>query len=104
VKRADLGVTLADLLAAGYLTAPLALFRQYKGRRMQATLLPDNKVEFEGKIYDSCSTAAEVARSTVTGRRMNTNGWMFWQYEGGQGQPLCLDDARQRFRKAKGKS
>lgn len=103
VNRGDLGVSLAGLLAAGYLAAPLVLFRQYNGRRLEATLLPDGKVEFEDNVYDSCSKAAEAARTTVTGRRMNTNGWVFWQYAGDQGQPLCLDDARQRFRKAKGK-
>lgn len=71
---------------------------------MEDTLLPDSKVEIEGRVYDFCSTAAEAARSTETGRRMKTNGWAFSQYEGDQQQPLCLDDARQRFREAKGKS
>jgi predicted type IV restriction endonuclease len=103
-KRTALGITLADLLAAGYLSAPLALFRQYKGKRLEAKLLPDGKVEFQGTIYDSGSTAAEVARGTVTGRRMHTNGWVFWQYQGDQGHTLCLDDARQRFRKDKRKA
>jgi predicted type IV restriction endonuclease len=102
--RKGLGVTLTDLIAAGYLSAPLALFRKYKGRQLEAKLLPEGKVEFEGTVYDSGSTAAEVARSTVTGRRMNTNGWVFWQYRGNQGQPLVLDDTRKRFIEAKGKS
>jgi hypothetical protein len=99
--KRSVSVTLADLLAGGYLRAPLPLFRKYKGGRLEATLLTDGKVEFQGTIYDSGSTAAEYARGTVTGRRMNTNGWTFWQYQDDKGNPLCLDDARQRFIKAK---
>jgi predicted type IV restriction endonuclease len=74
------GVKLSDLIAAGLLRPPLGLFRQYKGTRLEATLLPDGRVEFQGAQYKSCSTAAEAARGSVTGRRMNTNGWSFWQF------------------------
>ncbi len=83
LERANLGVTLADLIEAHYLKVPLELFREYKGRRMNATLLADGQVKFGGVVYDSCSRAAEQARSTVMGRRMNTNGWRFWQYDDG---------------------
>mgnify|MGYP001611079332 FL=1 len=91
-----MGVTLSQLIAAGILKAPLTLFRKYKGRQMDATLLADGNVRFGGKSHDSCSQAAEEARSGVMGRRMNTNGWKFWQYDD-DGVKRELDDARQRF-------
>ncbi len=73
-------VTLKDIIGAALLTPPLRLFRKHKGKMLEATLLPDGSVEFEGKRYSSGSTAADFARSTITGRRMHTNGWVFWQY------------------------
>jgi tetratricopeptide (TPR) repeat protein len=101
VRRGDARVSLGDILAGGLLRAPLGLFRQYKGQRLEATLQPDGRVLFQGQVYDTCSTAAEYARGTVTGRRMNTNGWTFWQYVGDSGQPQTLDSARQRFSKSR---
>ena len=38
-----------------------------------------------------------VLASTVTGRKMNTNGWDFWQFVDGNGRKLTLFDARQAF-------
>jgi hypothetical protein len=94
--RKHVRVTLSQLIAAGLLKAPLTLFRNYKGRRLEATLRSDGSVQFGGKTYDSCSTAADQARRTVTGRQMNTNGWSFWQYDD-DGSERQLNDARQEF-------
>jgi predicted type IV restriction endonuclease len=55
-------VTLADVITANLLMPPVPLFRKYKGQQIEATLLPDGKVEFQGTRYDSGSTAAEFAR------------------------------------------
>ncbi len=90
-------MTLAELIAAGILAPPLKLFRRYKGKTLDGRLLPDGSVEFEQHRYDSCSAAAEAARATVSGRRMNTNGWSFWQYHGAGGETLTLADARKRL-------
>jgi hypothetical protein len=100
-SKAHFGVTLADLIRASYLTPPLRLFRKYKGKTLEATLHTDGTVEFQGSRYPTCSTAAEVARGTITGRRMNTNGWQFWQYRDGNGKPIELIEARQRFMDAR---
>jgi len=100
-KKGRGGVTLADLISAGILTTPLNLFRKYKGQPLEATLLPDGKVEFRGVRYDTCSAAAEAARQAITGRRMNTNGWDFWQYRDGAGNRHCLDNAKRRIIKNK---
>jgi predicted type IV restriction endonuclease len=100
--KAKYEVSLKDIISAGLLSPPLKLFRKYKGKVMEATLLPDGGVDFEGTRYNSCSTAAEVSRSTITGRRMNTNGWDWWQYLDPNGNKLTLFDARQRFMAMKG--
>jgi hypothetical protein len=91
------GVELADLIAAGRLTVPLRLFRKYRGKVMEASLLPDGRVQFGGHVYDTCSRAAEVARGTITGRRMNTNGWSFWQFDDGGGKARTLEAVRAAF-------
>ena len=95
---------LRDLIGAGVLTPPLRLFRKYKGKIMEARLLPQGTVEFEGQTFNTSSTAAEFARSTVTGRKMNTNGWVFWQYLDAAGKTLTLFDARKKFLATKGKN
>jgi len=76
-----LGVELGEIIAAGILKAPLALFCTYKGRQLSATLRPDGSVDFDG---------------TAPGRRMNTNGWSFWRYDD-RGAARQLTHARGAF-------
>ncbi len=90
-------ITLRDLIMAGLLASPLKLFRKYKGQQLDATLQSDGRLEFRGTDYESCSTAAEYARATVVGRRMNTNGWDFWQYLDSQGKKRTLNQARKEY-------
>jgi hypothetical protein len=103
LRKAVGAVTLGDLIAARVLTAPLELFRKYKGLFLKAQLRADGAVEFQGAVYSSCSTAADMARASVVGRRMNTNGWVFWQYRDERGQVKTLDMARQALLKGKTK-
>jgi hypothetical protein len=100
--KAQYEATLKDLIGVRQLSPPLPLFRYYRGIKMEATLLPDGRVDFQGTCYDSCSTAAEAARKAVTGRKMSTNGWSFWQYLKSNGKPETLFEARQRFLAMKG--
>lgn len=100
-SRQTFGVKLSELIAAGSLQPPLRLFRKYRGKMMEARLLPDGQVEFEGQVYRTCSTAAEQARSTITGRRMNTNGWSFWQFDSGGGKPKTLEEVRTAYMTSK---
>ena len=100
-KKAVVGVSLKDVIAAGLLKAPLKLTVHYLRRDLEADLLPDGTVTFQGKNYASSSTAAEMARGTVTGRRMNTNGWTFWKYRDEGGKLVLLDTARQEYMKRK---
>jgi len=101
-SHVDYGVTLADLISAGLLVPPLKLFRRYKGTMLEATLLADGAVEYEQQRYATCSAAAESARATVSGRRMNTNGWSFWQYRDADGNKFTLEVPRKRLLDSKG--
>lgn len=100
-RRKEFGVTLAEVIRAGLLKPPLSLLRRYKGRDLEARLLPDGRVEFGDTVYDSGSTAAEYARGSITGRRMNTNGWTFWQCRDSAGRLRELAEFRRQFLEAK---
>jgi hypothetical protein len=96
--RQEMGpVTLGDIISAGLLSPPVRLFRKYKGQMLEAELQPDGDVKFNDRSYPSCSTAAERARETVVGRRMNTNGWDFWQFEDEKGKRCTLNNMRRAF-------
>jgi len=73
------------------------LTKHYKGHDLEAELLGDGTVVFQGESFETCSSAAEAARGTITGRKMNTNGWTFWQYPNADGKLVCLDEARREF-------
>jgi predicted type IV restriction endonuclease len=75
--------TVADLIAAGLIKPPLKLTRTYKGVDLEAVILPDGRVRFAGKDYDTLSAAGAAARATIIGRQKDgsppaTNGWEFW--------------------------
>jgi len=99
--KAHIGVSLAEIIEAGLLRTPLKLMRHYKGHDLEAELLPNGTVLFEGETHKTCSRAAEHARGTITGRRMNTNGWSFWQYRDEDDNLVELDTARQELLKRK---
>jgi hypothetical protein len=95
-KPASYPVKLTDLLAAGLLTPPVRLFRKYRGTVLEARVEEDGRVTFGGQQYDTCSTAANFARGSITGRPMSTNGWVFWQVEVG-GRTRTLEAVRAKF-------
>jgi len=99
----SLVVSLLDLIEAGLLKPPLKLTKHYKGKDLEAKLLPDGAVRFQGKKYETCSKAATFARGTIAGRRMNTNGWTFWRYLNQDGKLVPLNNARQALLKRKAK-
>ena len=84
-------------MTAGIVSAPLALFKKYKGVELKATVLENGTVEFDGRVYDSCSTAGAYARGTVVGGAPSTNGWSFWKYHDSNGVARVLDFARQAY-------
>ncbi len=62
---------------------------------LDATLLSNGSAEFGGENHSACSTAADFARETATGRRVSTNGWVFWQYTDLDDNVRVLHHARQ---------
>lgn len=89
--------SLKQLLSAGLIRAPLALFRKYKGVELTATVLEDGSVSFQGNAYKSCSAAGASARGSVVGGTPSTNGWTFWKYLDDDGAIHALDFARQAY-------
>lgn len=49
---------------------------------------------YEKFLFPHLFDLAEQARSTITGRRMNTNGWSFWQFDSGSGKLRTLEEVR----------
>ena len=63
------------------LKAPVRLTSRYRKQTVEATLLPTGEVEFQGRRYASPSAAGATAKVTITGRKISTDGWSFWQIE-----------------------
>lgn len=91
------GVSLQQLISAGIIRAPLALFRRYKGVDLTATVSKDGSVSFQDNVYESCSAAGGYARGSVVGGAPSTNGWTFWKYVDNDGATRTLDFARQEY-------
>jgi hypothetical protein len=101
--RDSVKVSLKDVIDAGLLKPPLKLTVHYEGADLEADLLADGSVRFQGKTFKTCSAAGEYARSTITGHRMSTNGWVFWRCQDEAGTWVPLDVARQKYMGSKAK-
>ena len=53
-------MTLKDVITAGLLKVPLKLTIHYKGHDLEADLLPDGTVTFQGKNYPSSSSVPKL--------------------------------------------
>jgi hypothetical protein len=95
--------TVDKLIEAGLIRTPFRIEREYKGVHLAGVVRPDGKVEFEGQVYDSLSTAAGMARKSVVGAPEGrpypqTNGWTFWMYCDEDGGELReIDHLRQNY-------
>ena len=95
--------TVGDLIEAGLIRPPFRIEREYKAVHLTAAVRPDGKVEFDGQVYDSLSTAAGMARKSVVGAPAGrpypqTNGWTFWMYSDEDGGELReIDHLRQSY-------
>jgi len=77
--------TLPDLIATGFVKAPLELERTYKGVRLTASVQPDGTVLCGGETCETLSAAGGVARKSVLATPPSdpppaTNGWTFWHF------------------------
>ncbi|MGD1097876.1 MAG: hypothetical protein ABSB35_38545 [Bryobacteraceae bacterium] len=95
--------TVGDLIQAGLIRAPFRIEREHKGVHLTGLVRQDGKVEFDGQAYDSLSTAAGMARKSVSGAPTGrpypqTNGWTFWLYSDEEGGGLReIDHLRQAY-------
>jgi hypothetical protein len=95
-------VTLQDLIRAGLVSLPLEIHKAYKGHNLVGRITADGKASWEGREFDSFSTAAGIARASIigtpSGRKFpQTNGWIFWQFKDTDGLSRPLDVLRQRY-------
>ncbi|MHB1048748.1 MAG: restriction system modified-DNA reader domain-containing protein [Bacteroidota bacterium] len=59
----------------GLLPAGTELIAPYKGTNYTATVTDDGKILYDGKVFNSPSSAGEFIRGGKA-----TNGWQFWRY------------------------
>lgn len=74
---------------AVFISKPMTLRGNYKGKTLIARVRRDGAVRFAGKVYTSPSLAAAAAR-----KRRSCNGWQFWHYERAPGDWVKLDKFR----------
>ncbi|GAA5199596.1 DUF262 domain-containing protein [Rugosimonospora acidiphila] len=89
-NRVHYGVSVADLLDAGSLAAGALLINLTDD--VEATVIGDGRVEFDGTAYDSPSGASDAAHGG------STNGWLYWLADTKEGlRPLAAlrDELRQ---------
>jgi len=92
-------MTLDQLVDAGLMRLPFAIEHHYRGVDLAARIEGVARIVFNGKPYDSLSTAGGVARNSVAGPFPGrdipqTNGWTFWQFRRTDGRLVPLDDLR----------
>jgi hypothetical protein len=95
--------TIPNLIAAGFVKAPLELERTYKGVRLTASIQPGGTVLCGGETCETLSAAGGIARKSVLGTSPQepppaTNGWTFWQFRDPKtGNLRDMDSLRQEF-------
>lgn len=99
------GTTVAAMIAAGFLTAPVALRGTYSGRTFDAVAATDGNVSFDGATY-SLSGAGKAAKVAVRGSSaptsvLATDGWSFWQARDGDHKWVSMGELRRLFVAAK---
>lgn len=74
----------------GDLRFPLSIFILARGRRIDGILYSDERVEVNGRPYNSPSDAA------TTELRYSENGWRKWMYKDADGTTRPIDALRRR--------
>lgn len=73
----------------------LKIYKEYKNIRLEAEIIENNKIKFNGKIYNSPSSAAVAAIQSTGSTRPTEDGWRFWKYkEPTTGEENILDELR----------
>lgn len=66
-----------DRPCKGLVPRTVRIYAPYKGEVYKAWLRPSGSIKFNGKLYDSPSSAGVAARGKAT------NGWVFWRIKQG---------------------
>jgi hypothetical protein len=84
--------TIKDLLAAGLISPNAPLLMNRAGMDEQAKVLPNGRIDYKGKAYDTPSGAGIAARGGK-----NTDGWFSWQVVSPDGSLTRLRAMRAQF-------
>jgi hypothetical protein len=73
----------------------LKIYKEYKNIRLEAEIIENNEIKFNGKIYNSPSSAAVAAIQSTGSKRKTEDGWRFWKYKDPKtGEEELLDELR----------
>lgn len=73
----------------------LKIYKEYKNFSLEAEIIENNKIKFNGKIYNSPSSAAVAAIQSTGSKRPTEDGWRFWKYKDPKtGEEELLDELR----------
>src|SRR5690348_14572539 len=96
-------ILVTDLIDAGFIKAPTAVFGIHAGKRIQAIITADGAFVHCGNVYLSPSVAAGRAITAEHGTSSSgrsyaqINGWKFWNVSGPDGITRTLADLRDRL-------
>lgn len=77
-------ITVKDLIDKGAIKAPVTVYGEYRGHKIEAEITADGAFRIGNDIYSSPSVAAGKAVTSTTGMRtpsrsyLSVNGWKFW--------------------------
>lgn len=79
----------ADKPLKGYFPTGKCIYATYKGKDYKAWVFRTGTIKYDGKLYDSPSTAGSAVRGGKA-----TNGWIFWKVKDKNGELLRLRTLR----------
>jgi len=79
----------------GILAEGMRLKKTYKGKDFIAEVLSEQKIRFNGEIYNSVSMAAVAAIRSTGSKRATEDGWRWWTYiDPESGEQKLIDELR----------
>jgi Protein of unknown function DUF262/Protein of unknown function (DUF1524)/Restriction Enzyme Adenine Methylase Associated len=90
-------VSLRDLIAWSVLHPPFEIRHTLRGRLLVARIIEDGTVVWNGRKFDTLSSAARAACASVTGQETELNGWAFWTFVDADERYRPLSTLRDRY-------
>lgn len=91
LDKKPLRVSLSEMIEKGFLQAGEGIY--LKNTALQAALTSDGKLDFEGKMYDIHTLAAQLRKAKAE----RLNGFMYWEVVRGE-KRILLNDIREHYR------